>query len=225
MSTYAIPENVCFVPVVVAGGRKFHGRGFKVSSSASVNDFGWKHVPGGDGFCYWERNTVETETVKIWIPETGKFGYANAKFVELDASVAEVARELAFDKYVNSIIESTKSWCKSVKPQADEAEILSFTRNVIRKHHPELRSFLDNILPSPVDSRDITTEISKTVAWALTLRTRPCWMYGRHCAGGKPYSPAKYIDIIRKACTKRGLTLRPEFEAAFATEIKKAGLA
>ena len=224
-TTRTIPTNICFVPVKVAGGRKFRGRGFEVSSSTSVNDFGWKHVPCADGFYCWERNIVETETVKIWVPETGRYAYANARYVENDESVAEVDRELAFDKYVNGLIESTKAWCRSVKPELSEAEILSFARNVIRKQHPDLREFLDTVLPPPADNRDVATEVAKTIAWAMTLKTRPCFMYGRMCRGGKPYSPAKYIDIAKKACTKRGLAAKPEFEQVFAAEIRKAGLA
>ena len=223
-TTSAIPTNVCFVPVVVVGGCKFKGRGYEVSSSERTSDFGWKHVPGGDGFYYWERNIVTTETVKIWVPETGRFGYANAAYVEADTSVTETERQLAFQKYVDSTIESTKAWCRSVKPEADEAEILRFARNVIRKQHPELREVLDTVIPPPADNRDLATEVAKTVAWAMTLRTQPCFMYGRMCRGGKRYPNKRYIDIAHKACTKRGLAAKPEFEKVFVAEIHKVGL-
>lgn len=215
MTIYAKPsKNAVFTPVKVTGGRKYRGSGFMVSVSSSVNDYGWRHTGYG-----WARNVVETETARIWVPELRKFKYANSRFVDDDTSVTEKAREDALQDYCNMVVQDTIDWCRSKKPGAAEDEVLSFARNVLRKHHPEID--IDHTIP---DARDAGMEIKSTIKWALTLRTRPCWMYGRHCPGGKMLSGEKYVAIARKALVKRGISSKEGFEELFKAAIEAEGL-
>ena len=216
---YANPtttEHTTFRAVKVTGGRKYRGTGFIVAVKTSSGCAGWRHTGYG-----WERNWYESNTAKIWVPSLKKFQYANVNFVEDDPSVSEEDCEREFKAYQELTIEDTIAWCRKTKPEATAAEIDAFARNVLRKHHPEMMSRIDELLP---DQRQLDTEVSKTIAWAITLRTRPCFMYGRHCEGGKQYSNERYIEIARKALTKRGWTDKPEFEAVFHAECQKAGL-
>lgn len=206
--------NATFIPVKVTGGRKYRGTGFMVSVSSSTNDYGWRHTGYG-----WARNIVETETARIWVPALGKFQYANSNYVDDDISVSESDRAAALQTYCDKIVQDTLTWCQSKKPGASEAEVLSFARNVLRKHHPEID--IDGTIP---DSRDASTEILNTIKWALTLRTRPCFMYGRHCPGGKMLSGERYVSIARKALVKRGISSKEGFEELFKAAIEAEGL-
>lgn len=209
-------QNTTFAAVKVEGGRKFKGRGFIVAVKTSSGSYGWRHTGFG-----WEHAYYETETAKIWVPELKRFQYANFKYVEDDASVTPEECDRQYKLYVEHTINSTLDWCRSVKPEADAAEIARFARNVLRKNHPDMIVRIDEVLP---DQRHLDDEVAKTIAWAMTLRTRPMWMYGRMTKGGKPYSNERYVEIARKALTKRGFADKPEFEQVFDAECKKAGL-
>ena len=206
--------NVTFTPVKVVGGRKYRGTGFVVGYSTSVGDYGWRHTGYG-----WARNIVETTSARIWVPELKRFKWANEKFVEVDETVSQQQRDDELQKYCDHILADTIDWCRKTRPGVDEAEVLRFARNVLRKNHPEID--VDATIP---DGRDPATEIHNTVAWALTLKTRPCWMYGRYCAGGKPLSGERYVSIARKALVKRGISSMDGFEALFKAELQKVGL-
>lgn len=211
MLTAIQTADITFNPIVVAGGRKFHGRGYLVYCSDSVAQYGWK--------------TCWTTTARIWVPETKSFVYANADFCDDDETVTPEQRLHDLEAYVMHTIESTREWCKRTKPQADALEIARFARNVLRKQHPEMQAAIDAVIPPPPDTRDLDAEVQSTVEWAKSLKTRPCTIYGHFCPGGKPYPAKKCVDIARKALTKKGLAQRPEFEAAFAAACRKAGLA
>ena len=202
--------NAVFQPVKVTGGRKYRGRGFVVSYSTSTNDYGWRHTGYG-----WARNVVETTTARIWVPELGKFQYANSSYVDEDETVTETARLEALQQYCDHVVQDTINWCKSKKPGSSEDEVLSFARNVLRKHHPEID--IDATIP---DSRDAAAEIKSTIRWALTLRTRPCFMYGRMCKGGNMLSGERYVAIARKALVKRGIAAKEGFEELFKAAIE-----
>jgi hypothetical protein len=209
---YAFPTTsatVVFTAVKVEGGRKFRGRGFVVGESHSTAFYGLAH------------NIVDTYIAKIWVPELGKFYYANSKYVEEDSSVSAEKCALEFKRYADHIIDDTIAWCRKTKPEANEVEIVQFARNVLRKHHKELMDAIDSRLP---DTREIGSEIEKTVAWAMTLKTQPCHMYGRFCPGGKPLSANRIVSIARKALTKKGLAENPDFEQQFENICRKNGL-
>lgn len=209
-------QNTTFAAVKVERGRKFKGRGFIVAVKTSSGSYGWRHTGYG-----WEHAYYETETAKIWVPELKRFAYANANFVEDDTTVSPEECDRQYKLYVEHTIDSTLDWCRSVKPEADAAEIARFARNVLRKNHPDMIARIDEVLP---DQRHLDEEVAKTIAWAMTLRTRPMWMYGRMTKGGKPYSNERYVEIARKALTKRGFADKPEFEQVFDAECAKAGL-
>ena len=216
---YAFPTpsaTVVFTAVKVEGGRKFRGRGFVVGESHSTASYGWRHTGYG-----WAHNIVDTYTSKIWVPTLGKFCYANSKYVEEDSSVSAEECALEFKRYSDRIIDDTIAWCRKTKPEANEVEIVQFARNVLRKNHKELIEAIDSRLP---DTRDIGDEISKTVAWAMTLKTQPCHMYGRFCPGGKPLAANRIVDIARKALIKKGLDKNSDFEQQFENICRKNGL-
>lgn len=201
---------ITFRAVKVSRGRKFRGSGFMIATLEHEYDYGWRHVPGGDGFYYWERNTGIGCTAKIWVPETGRYAYANADFVEADETVSQTECDSQFKLYCDKIVADTIEWCTA--HTSKPGDVKSFARNVIRKNHPELRPLLATLFP---DDRDLMTIIESTVKWALTLTTQPCYMYGRHCAGGKRYNNKRYVEIARKALAKKGVTTADGFEAAF----------
>lgn len=204
--------NVIFVPVNVNRGRKFRGFGYIVGSVEREYDYGWKHVPGGDGFYYWERNCGVSTIAKIWIPELKKFAYANSNFCETDNTLDEASIAQAQHDYIMHMIESTIQWCKSKKPNLPVIEIHRFARNVLRKQHPEFNDEINKVLP---DTRSIDEEITKTLAWATTLVTRAGWIYGRLHLGGKPLSRDRKLYIAKKTLEKRGITEKPGFDSAW----------
>ena len=129
----SVRTSVKFAPVKVEKGRKFKGRGFIVAEIQNSGAIGWKHTGYG-----WAHNYYETTNAKIWVPAINKFCYANIKYVEPDTAVTEADCKLYFDLYVNHIISDTINWCKSVKPELSEVEIMKFAMNVLRKHHKEI---------------------------------------------------------------------------------------
>jgi hypothetical protein len=216
---YAFPTTsatVVFAAVKVEGGRKFRGRGFIVGESHSTASYGWRHTGYG-----WAHNIVDTYTSKIWVPELGKFCYANSKYVEEDPAVSAEECAIEFKRYADQIINDTIAWCRKTKPEANEAEIAQFARNILCKNHKELKDAIDTRLP---DTREIGTEIEKTIAWAMTLKTQPCHLYGRFCPGGKPLAPKRIVEIARKALVKKGLDKNPDFEQQFENICRKNGL-
>ena len=209
-------SKVPFTPVTISKGRKYRGKGFVVSYCSSTQDFGgWRHTGYG-----WERNIVDTETAKIWVPELKAFRYANAKFVEADDEAAEAYVKAMFDEYCDHIVKDTINWCKNkLGNNATEIEVNQFARHVIIKNHPEIQ--IDDYI---VDTESYLDKIEKIFAWVVTLRTQPTYLYGKHCEGGKPYSNDKYVAIARRTCTKKNLNTNPEYAAAFKKCCDKYGL-
>lgn len=183
-----------FIPVLVDRGRKFRGEAFSLGEEPTVSSCGYR----------W---TAFSQ--RLWDPETKRYVYANPEFVGqrmmTDADILEAKRQ-----WIESEINGTVDWCRS-KSAADTAEdeILRFAANVLRKRNSWLAVVLTRLNTN--DSRDVETEVRKTVEWAKSLRTRPGWVYNKYCAGGKPYSPRKVSDIAHQALINKKIACRPEF--------------
>lgn len=189
-------SQITFVPVVITRGRKFRGKAYFLGDTHQ-NQVAW--------------NVVAYST-RLWDPANKKYVYANPDFCDDDASVTEDERLRAKDEYILGIINDTINWCRNQNPGQGPAEVNSFARNVLRRRHYDLMADIDILLP---DSRDIKTEIQKTVEWAMTLTTRPCYMYGRFCEGGRPLPIKRKLDIARKSLTTKGIAKLPGFEEAW----------
>ena len=186
-------ENVTFRAVKVEKGRKFKGRGFIVANVNKSGALGWRH-----GRCGWEANTYDVDYAKIWVPELGKFQYANAKYVEDDNSVSQEECAKQFEIYTKMTIASTISWCKSKQPDASEEQNLMFARRVLLKNHPEMRAAVDIACP---DTRSLASEVEKTFKWVNSLP--------------KKHTRPKKIDIARKSLRKKGMVEKEGFEECF----------
>ena len=197
-----------FFPVRVARGRKWRGElAYFVSSRDS-------------SFCVPGR-IIYGETAKLWEPVSKKFVYANAEFCE-DVTQAADVTETARKEYVDQQIRGTIAWCKAQKPDSPEAEVLQFARNVLRKHHPEFDAYL--VSYGLTDRRDVVDAVERTLTWAMGLKTQACWMYGRHCPGGKPIADAKKIAIARKSLHTKGIDLLEGFAEAWELALTIRGL-
>lgn len=186
-------EEVAFRPVKVEKGRKFKGHGFIVALINKSGACGWRH-----GQYSWEANTYDVDYAKIWVPELGKFQYANNKYVEDDPSVTpeECARQL--DLYAKQTVASTIAWCKSKQPDATEAQNLVFARRVLLKNHSELATWIEAACP---DTRSVKDEVEKTFKWVNSLP--------------KKHTRPKKIEIARKALRKKGMTEKEGFDECF----------
>ena len=205
MNITSIPTGVAFRHVHVYKGRKFKGTGYLVRSYE--NSFG-------------------TLTAKIWDPENGYIREASMSFVE-DEPVSENQLLAAYEKYVGDTIMSTLEWCKSQKPNGSRAEIHTWARRILAKHHPEMQAQVDELVPA-VDLNgllddEIREKIVNTINWAKGLRTKTCWMYGR-LVGGKRYTPDRVVNVAKTALANKGLASLDNFNEIFAEEIRKAGL-
>ena len=184
----AAAANITFKPVVVNRGRKFRGIAF---------DVGGKEVATQVARC------VTSYSVCLWDPANKRFVYANPDFVEERAIDKDELLE-AKRKWIEDQINDTISWCRSISPAGTaEDEILRFATNVLRRKSEALAKIVAEL--NTVDTRDVVAEVRKTVEWALSLRTRPCWMYGKYCAGGHKYPPKKTISIALRALEKKGI--------------------
>ena len=199
-----MPTN--FVPVKVEGGKKYRGRGYVVNVIESTGDYGWKHVPGPDGFYYWQRNVVTTETARIWVPELHRFQYANNRYVEADESVTPEQAALAYAEFVDFKLDDTVAWCRKQKPNEAEAEVLRFARNVIRKHSPELVDAFDKRFGFKVD---VGQTVKSTIDWAFKLG----------------YGNTKCVRIAYRALAKKGITKQDAFLACWKLQFDLLGLA
>lgn len=196
-------SNFTFTPVTVTRGRKFRGRAYSLGDVR----------PGMWG----------TWNSKLWEPTEKKYVWANVDFLEEDTSATPEQVQLDKDRYVMHVIDDTIQWCRSKKPDAPTPEVMQFARNMLHKYHPEIDE-ATLALQGLTDQRDLATEVEKTVSWAKGLVTRPCYMYGRFCRGGRPISDEKKVHIAYQALHKKGFTSKPEFEAAWAAALEKAGL-
>lgn len=206
MTTLSDAISACsfhFTPVRVSRGRKFKGFAYDL----------------GVEYSHAVAYNVMSYSTKMWDPSTKSFVYANPDFCVKDNSITDEEINAAKLEYVKSTIESTIAWCKSKSP--NEAEAMKFARNVLRKHHPEMIACIDVYLP---DNRDVVSEIEKTLQWAANLKTRECWMYGKHCPGGKPLSNERKVTIALKALTKRGVTVLNGFHEVWELTLTTMGL-
>lgn len=195
-TSIASAAQFTFAPVRVTSGRKFKGFGYIVDVENRPMRIAYR-------FC-------SIDTAKIWDPANKSFGYATYSLCS-KVEMAEADILAAKAAYIEAQLMGTIDWCKSVKPNISENELMRFARNVVRKQNPALLAAFDAAI-EVVDDRDVVMEIRKTIEWALTLRTRRCYMYGKWCEGGKMYAPRRYVDIARKALEKRGVTKLPDFE-------------
>lgn len=183
-----------FTPVVVNRGRKFRGKAYS---------FGL--------ICHG----MFIESSKLWDPAEKRFVYANCEFVEKDDTVPQSQVDADWQAYASCFINKVCEWCRSQKPDAPLEELESWARAILLKHHPELRDEIDTTLPA---RRSVRGEIVSTIRWAQGLRTRPCYMYGKFCPGGKFYPLRKVLDIAYKALVKRGVDKLPGFEETWREE-------
>lgn len=187
-------ETVTFRAVKVEKGRKFRGKGFITAVVNSSGACGWRHTGSG-----WAPRTYDVDNAKIWVPELGKFQWANFKYVEDDDSVPpeECARQ--FEIFQKMTIESTIAWCKSKQPDASEEQNLMFARRVLLKNHPEMKAAIDIACP---DIRSLKDEVEKTFKWVNGLE--------------KKHTRPKKIEMARKALRRKGMTEKDGFEECFA---------
>lgn len=193
-TTHAVSQ-ITFTPVNVNRGRKFRGFAYLVGDETPV-DVAWNMT-------VWNS--------KLWDPAQKRYVYANSNFCEVDESVPASKIEADRDEYIFGTIRNTIDWCRS-KSNGDEAEVKRFARNVLLKNHPDMLEDIDAVLP---DERDVNKEIAETLKWADGLTTRACYMYGHHCAGGKPLSPKAKMERAYSALQRRGVTKLPGFEEAW----------
>jgi hypothetical protein len=170
-----------FNAVVVKGGRKFRGEAYDIGAEVRTSSFqlyGWS---GRGGWCH-------SESVKLWSPDKG-WVYANPSYIE-EREVAPEVEQADYAKYVGQTLDGTVAWCKTRKPNGSEKEVLTFARNVIRKHHPEMLALFDEKYGY---KEDIAAVVESTLEWAFKLG----------------YSNAKCVRIALRALTKKGLAENP----------------
>ena len=150
-------STVKFVPVVVNKGRLFRGHGFMVAEiEGSYESAFWRQVPNGMGIggCHWTR-TIETHKAKIWVPELGKFCYANMKYIEND-DVMEPVCQVEYQKYCEKMIADTIEYCKKTLISKGSGvvyknELINFAKRCLWKYHKEIeKSLIDEMLNSTV---------------------------------------------------------------------------
>ena len=191
----AAAADITFEPVVVNRGRKFRGIAFDVGAQVE--------------------RCMTSYSVCLWDPVNKQFVHANPDFVEERAMDKDEPLE-AKRKWIEDQINDTINWCWSISPDGTaEDEILRFATNVLRRKSAALAKIVAEL--NTVDTRDVVAEVRKTVEWALSLRTRPCWMYGKYCAGGCKYPPKKVISIALRALEKKGIMKLEGFLEAWRT--------
>ena len=193
-----------FVPVRIARGRKFKGFAYdlRIETCTSV------------------AYNVDVYSTKLWDPVNCRYAYANPEFCIEDDSVAAADIAIAKLAYIKHTITSTIEWCKQQKPD-NECEALAFARNILRKRHPEMMPAINVMLP---DNRDVAAEVERTLQWASNLKTRECWLYGKHCPGGKPLAPERKVSIALKSLTRRGVTALDGFNEVWQLTLTTMGL-
>ena len=102
------------------------------------------------------------------------------------------------EAYIKNVIESTSNWCKS---HSNDGNWQQFARNVLYKHHSELKEYIDKYLP---DNRAVFDEVQKIVEWAFSLRTPK----------GNKKQRRKVLEIINKSCIRKHLTELDGFQEA-----------
>lgn len=197
--------DITFIPVTVTRGRKYRGFAYSIGGT-TVSQPAWNVT------CY---------TSRLWDPQSKKFVYANSDFLE-DAADHIKPDQLLADKaaYLTDQLNNTVEWCKSQKTDGNEA--MQFARNIFRKRNPELLKIFDELVYVK-DTRDVAAEIDKLLNWAMNLKTRPCWMYGHWCNGGKDLPVSKKLDIAYKSAQTKGLTKLEKFVECWNQAITSRG--
>lgn len=192
-----------FIPVKIERGRKFRGMAYLLSGEIECR-----------GNCY------TYDSAKLWDPDSKKIVYANLEFCN-DVTMPDAEIQAAKEEYVTCTIDSTVQWCRSTKPNLSQEELEKFARNVLLKHHADMKPVIDEVLP---DKRDVGAEVQKTLNWAMTLKTQPCWIYGRWCAGGKPLPDDRKVHAAWKALHNKGIDKLDGFEDAWTMACSVMGL-
>jgi len=196
-----------FNPVHCSRGRKWRGA---LAYSIDIDDDNHNLRFGSFG----------TVSKRLWEPIAKQYVFANIDFIEAnERDEAKIAADR--EAYVKTTIQSTVDWCKSVKPELPDAELLLFIRNSLKKQHPEMLPAIDVVAP---DNRDVVAEVQKTLQWAMTLKTQACWMFGRYCNGGKPLADNRKVEIAFKALQKKGVTKLDGFEDVWNMTLDVMGL-
>ena len=184
-----------FAAVVVNKGRKFRGEAYDIGAQVRVSTFNiYGHGRNGWRSC---------ESVKLWSPTLG-FVWCNPSYIEERVVDPEVEKA-DYAKYADSTISSTIAWCRTRKLNASDNEVLTFARNVIRKHHPEMLDLFDE---KNGYQEDIATVVQNTLDWAFNL----------------PYSNAKRVRLAVRALTKKGLAHNPDIVPAWTIWLDLRGL-
>lgn len=185
-----------FAPVVVNKGRKFRGFAYWIGNTEHTTSY---QLPGWSGRGGW----ISSTSIKLWSPDKG-FVWCNPNYIEdvIDKPEKEVKADYA--EYVEFTIDSTIAWCRKVSSGKTEKEIISFARNVIRKHHPEMVAEF-NARNGEVD---VVGVVESTINWALNLG----------------YSTAKNIRIAFKALNKKGVMSNEAFIPALDIILTLRGL-
>ena len=133
-------SNTGFKPITVSKGRKFKGHGFLICiEHKSYRSGFWHQEPLPGGGCHWTQ-WVDSSTAKIWVPELGKFCYANSKYIE-DRQIDENAQAMEFSKYCEKMINDTIDYCTNKLKQNNKfskSELIQFARRCLNKYHSEI---------------------------------------------------------------------------------------
>lgn len=183
--------DIVFTPVIVNKGRKFRGKAYLIGDS---------YV-----FSTWQS---ETTYLKMWDPISKSIVSANEDFCEEDNSVPPEKIKSDCEEYIKWTFESTYAWCME-KRNGDETAAKQFARNILLKRFPSLKDQITEEFP---DQRDVAEEIQRTLQWAMNLKTRETFMYGRHCPGGKPLPLKKKLAIAYNSLERKKMTAREEFK-------------
>lgn len=204
------------IPVKVTSGRKWKGSGYLFDIAEEWVNF------RGYGMGSWR------VTASIWDPVAKRVCYCTASMCEFNDELPylsgdelkAILKQDKEDKFKKRVDE-TLQWCRSVKPDLSETELKAFARNVLLKRNE--RELVDKYLPVVVTC-DVAEMVMSTIQWAMTLKTRPCQMYGRYNPGGKPYPPRRQAQTALKALAKKGLLDADGFNEAWEMCITMFGL-
>lgn len=186
-----------FAAVVVNKGRKFRGEAYDIGSEVHTSSFQLAGWSGRGGWC-------TSYSIKLWSPTQG-FVWCNPNYVE-DREVDPEVEKADYAKYVDSTINDTIKWCRSRRPDAGDQEVLTFARNVIGKHHPEMLEAFDSA--TGYKGPDVVVIVQSTIDWAFRLG----------------YSNAKCVRLALRALSKKGILQNRAFVPAWTISLDLRGL-
>lgn len=206
-----IPASACslyaitFEPVKVERGRKFKGFAYYIDCM----------VCHAGPYSTYDR-------ARLWDPAAKRFVYANAEFC-MDASEIsdeqKIADKTAFIQHkIDGIVNYAKANCTGTKDDLNR-----FILNIAKKQFSV--EFINAVIRPQLDINvDVASEVEKTLQWAMSLKTRPMFLYGKYCAGGKPLALEKKLRIALKALTKKGITVHEDFNMVWSLNCTLLGV-